>query len=113
MTSPTRRDQLFDPGLQPERTELAWRRTTLALAIGAIVALRILPPVLGSWSLALVFAGFGFTGLMWILAARRARQTRQTLLQHTSLPHGGGLMLLLALTTATGAALGLAYAVLH
>ena len=52
---------LFDPGLQPERTGLAWRRTLLTLAVAALIALRLLPPVLGTWSL-----GVG-------LAATRAR----------------------------------------
>jgi putative membrane protein len=102
----------FDPGLQPERTELAWRRTTLALVIGAVVALRILPPALGNWTFAAVFAGLGFTGLIWLLAGRRARETRQALLEHGALPRGGGLLLLLALTAALGGALGLAYAAL-
>lgn len=105
--------RVFDPGLQPERTELAWRRTTLSLVVGAIVALRILPAALGTWSIAAVFAGFGFTGLIWLLARHRARQTRQALLDQAALPHGGGLMFLLAATTATGAGFGFAYVTLH
>jgi uncharacterized membrane protein YidH (DUF202 family) len=104
---------LFDPGLQPERTELAWRRTTLSLAIGAIVALRILPPVLGAWSISLGFAGLAFTATIWILAARRAAQTRQALLQHLPPPRPATIMLLLSTTTSAGAALGLLYVTLH
>jgi uncharacterized membrane protein YidH (DUF202 family) len=48
----------FDPGLQPERTELAWRRTNLAVTVGALVALRLPPPILlGSWSISVGLVG--------------------------------------------------------
>lgn len=35
------------PGAQPERTALAWRRTALSLAVGALVGGRVLEPWLG------------------------------------------------------------------
>ena len=101
--------QLFDPGLQPERTELAWRRTVLAVAIGAIAALRLLPPVLGTWSLSLGFAGLGLAGTLLRLSARRAKQTRRALLGSTDSLPGGALLLLLGLLCTTGALLSLLY----
>ncbi|WP_200331693.1 DUF202 domain-containing protein [Leucobacter sp. L43] len=58
MTEPAR-----DPGLQPERTSLAWRRTALACATAGIVSMRLLQAVFGTWSFAL-----GVTGVVLALA---------------------------------------------
>ena len=103
-------EQLFDPGLQPERTELAWRRTILALAVGGIVALRLLPGTLGAWSIGAALAGLVLTALLWVLSARRSRRITTALLHDGQLP-GAGLLLLLATLTTVGALLGLLYVV--
>jgi putative membrane protein len=103
---------LFDPGLQPERTALAWRRTVLALAVGSIVALRLLSPVLGVWSIAIGLAGLALATVMWGLAGRRAAQASRALLHAAGHLPGAGLLLFLALTIAAAAALGLIYVAL-
>jgi hypothetical protein len=52
----------WDPGLQPERTALAWRRTAIAAATAALVVLRVAIAHDSPWGaagafLALVVAG--------------------------------------------------------
>ena len=105
--------ELFDPGLQPERTELAWRRTSLAVAVGALVALRLLPPILGSWSISVGLVGLVMAVLIWVLAHRRARHTNQALRRDRGQLPGAGLLLLLAAVTTAGAAFGLLYVALR
>jgi len=102
-------DKLFDSGLQPERTVLAWHRTALSLGVGGLIALRLLPPVLGTWSLAAGLAGIALAGTVWTLAARRARQTRTALLGSAQPLPGAGLLLLVALAVAGGAVLSILY----
>ncbi|MFG2297456.1 DUF202 domain-containing protein [Streptomyces sp. NPDC048603] len=52
-----------DPGLQPERTRLAWRRTTLTCSIAAVLALR--QALRGPVSAAEI-AGVAFIALVWL-----------------------------------------------
>ncbi|MBL1099748.1 DUF202 domain-containing protein [Streptomyces coffeae] len=63
-----------DPGLQPERTRLAWRRTTLACAVAASLAGR---QTLASGIGPIPLLGLALTVLAWLtflgLAHRRIR----------------------------------------
>ncbi|MEU2390089.1 DUF202 domain-containing protein [Streptomyces sp. NPDC007369] len=75
MTVPSAAAEGRDAGLQPERTRLAWRRTTLACSVVAVLALR--QALRGSGGSAGV-AGAAVTALVWLLflwvAHRRIRE---------------------------------------
>jgi hypothetical protein len=97
---------LFDPGLQPERTELAWRRTCLAFAVGSLVALRLLPAALGSAGWVLVgVAGLAASGLLWLWSRRRSRAINVVLARDGDtgrMPGAGPLLALCLLTLISG-----------
>ena len=102
---------LFDEGLQPERTELAWRRTALALAVGSLVALRLLPAAFGEawWALGGV-AGLIATAWLYLSARRRYRRVNDALRREgdrARLP-GAGTLLVFALFICGIAVTGLA-----
>ena len=101
-------DRAYDRGRQPERTDLAWQRTVLAVAVGSLVSLRLLPPVLGTWAFLIGAVGLIAAAGSWYLARRRARQVVVQLESSAPLS-GSGLLLLVAITTAAGAAVGLLY----
>lgn len=103
-----------DPGLQPERTELSWRRTLLALAVGALVSVRVLPQVLGDWTIGTGLLGVLIAVVLWAVARRRHRRVEAVFRAERSrsaMP-GGALLLAVALFAAAGAALGVLYALL-
>jgi hypothetical protein len=98
--SPTDRD----PGLQPERTRLAWRRTTLSCAVAAVLAARSAlrsgstPGILGAGLAVLVFVAF------LVLAHRRILQLdtpRPRLLPSAAALAAGACMLALAVLGTT------------
>ncbi|MEU2180947.1 DUF202 domain-containing protein [Streptomyces thermolilacinus] len=70
-----------DPGLQPERTRLAWRRTTLSCTVAAVLAARqsvhggdvSAAGVLGAGLSLLVWAAFLVVAQRRIAALGRAR----------------------------------------
>ncbi|MGY1640793.1 DUF202 domain-containing protein [Geodermatophilus sp. SYSU D00703] len=65
------RDGVFDAGLQAERTALAWRRTALALAVGAVGAGRLAAPVVGAVAVGL--AGLGLVQAVSVAATAQRR----------------------------------------
>jgi hypothetical protein len=108
---------LFDVGLQPERTELAWRRTALSLGVGSLVSVRLLPAVFGdvAWVvpglLGVVVASKQpryhprhVAGLVWAAARRRYVAFTSELLGRTAsgLPGGALLLALCAVAVLAG-----------
>lgn len=60
-----------DIGLQPERTELAWRRTLLALTVTSLGSMRALYPLLGSSAVILGLAGFALATALAVTTRHR------------------------------------------
>ncbi|WP_292732624.1 MULTISPECIES: DUF202 domain-containing protein [unclassified Microbacterium] len=104
-------DDLYDPGLQPERTELAWRRTALSIAVGSVVAMRLLPTALGSeWWILPGITGVVFAVVLWQWSRRRyvrVSHATVTARDHRMIPDGA-LLLTLAVFAALVGALGIA-----
>ncbi len=90
MTSP---DEVWDAGLQPERTGLAWQRAALAFLGLGLALPKLAWPALGAWAVppaALVVAG---AISLFLIAHRRYRATHDTLTRSRSLRNGGRLVL--------------------
>lgn len=104
--TPAPPSDLYDPGLQPERTELAWRRTALAIAVGSLLSLRVFPLVLPTgaegWGFAPGVLGVATAALLWIAARRRQRRTTAVLTARASGPPPGGGLPLVLTVFATG-----------
>lgn len=82
---------IFDTGLQPERTALAWRRTGLALLAGSLVGSRILPQLLGPWAALLGLVGVTAAALLLIGIHRRYRDHHGSLMERGDrVPLAGG-----------------------
>lgn len=69
-----------DPGLQPERTALAWRRTLLSFTAACLIAIQVLPTVEGSRALVYAAAvALVLTPPLWWFARHHARHTHHHL----------------------------------
>lgn len=86
----------FDPGRQPERTALAWRRTGLGLAIGSLAGARLLAPSVGGVAWLMAVTGVGLGTALLIAAGRRAAVIDRALRAHGDLAAGPGAALLAA-----------------
>ncbi|KUM37664.1 DUF202 domain-containing protein [Arthrobacter sp. EPSL27] len=109
-----RSDRPFDAGLWVERTALAWRRTALAVAVGSLMALRILPEILGLWAFIPTALGAGVAMVALGLTRRRYRRIHTILTASEServALSGGALPAILAAVTVAGGVLALVAAV--
>lgn len=106
--------RLFDPGLQPERTGLAWQRTCISFLGGSLVAMKVLPQILGEWSVLLGAAGAAEAAIL-LLAVRRRYLGHHRLLTseggETAPLANGRLIAALALSVAAAGAVSLAVAI--
>ena len=72
-------DRPFDVGLQTERTALSWQRTTLASAVGFLLAARLLMEFFGILSFLVAATGLVITAALFIAGHRRYRSTHRLL----------------------------------
>jgi len=74
-------DRVFDQGLQPERTFLAWQRTVLALGVACAVAVRFTAPHFGPIAIVAGIGGLGLALAAYIGVRYRYRRTHTALTQ--------------------------------
>lgn len=95
-----------DPGLQQERTVLAWRRTGLALVVGALTLGRLTMDTLGTQVLvpAVVAAALAAWVVVSTLRGGRLARPHPRESQFSSMLHDGRVPAVLALVAASLAA---------
>lgn len=102
---------VFDPGLQPERTLLAWRRTCLSFAVGSLVAMRFALDALGPLAVVGGVLGAALSVLAYLLAATGYRRAHRSLTAQGALTRSGLPMLLATLAVLAIGAMGAAFLV--
>jgi uncharacterized membrane protein YidH (DUF202 family) len=97
-------DRPSDPGLQNERTALAWQRTLLSGLACSLVVARLVGLV--SWPTAVVtaLAGVGTAAALAVLARRRFRHNDAAVRRHDPLADARAPLLLCVLVVVTGVA---------
>jgi uncharacterized membrane protein YidH (DUF202 family) len=93
----------FDPGLQLERTTLAWRRTVLALAASSLVGVKVLLPVGTAAAFAVGGGGVAAALIIGGVVIRRHRHAHHALVHGDQrLPDARPLAMSAALTLSLG-----------
>lgn len=98
---------VYDPGLQTERTLLAWRRTCLAFGVASLVAMRFTVDIAGVLAVFAGLVGAGLAVAAYAAAAIGYRRANTALHSTGSLDHGAAPI---ALATAGALVLGVACA---
>lgn len=107
MTRAAEQDGVYDPGLQTERTLLAWRRTCLAFGVASLVAMRFTVEAAGVVAVFAGVIGAGLAVAAYVAAAIGYRRANTALHTTGELNHGAAPI---ALATAAALVLGVACA---
>lgn len=102
---------VWDAGLQPERTLLAWRRTTLAFALGSALAVRLTAESAGVASVAFGILGVVFALVAFGVASRRYRLADRSLRESGELRTGAAPLLLAVLAAVAVGLAGVGYVI--
>lgn len=86
---PIEPDAVFDKGLQPERTLLAWRRTCLAFGVASLAGMRFTVGAMGILAVVVGVIGAGLAVLAYALAATGYRRAHHSLRGQGILARGG------------------------
>lgn len=106
-------EAVFDEGLQPERTLLAWRRTCLSFAIASILLARYALERFGFLAVILGLAAAGLSVAAYVMTSAAYRRVHESLLRDGRTGRGGLPFLLAtlgALTVGASAAVCIAVA---
>jgi uncharacterized membrane protein YidH (DUF202 family) len=105
----------FDPGLQPERTLLAWRRTAAALAVISLTGARVLADLLQGGVVVAGGVGLAAAGAFAVVGQRRHRRFAAAVARGERPTSGGGLPFAVgaALVALCGLCGGLVVVALH
>ncbi len=95
---------IFDPGLQPERTSLAWNRTSLSIIVGGFAGLKVLPSMMGNAGLVVALAVIAAGGALGIAAHRRGERGTSALVSGEGSLPDARLLFAMALLVAVVAA---------
>ena len=96
---------VYDPGLQPERTLLAWRRTCLSFAIASLIGARYTLDVFGLFAIGFGVFGSALAAAAYFAAARGYQRAQRTLHEsHSSGTSGAPVLLATLAALLVGAA---------
>lgn len=79
-------DGIWDPGLQVERTSLAWQRTNLSLLGASLVSARLVMIVLPGLGIAMAIASAILAAVITGMHSRRLGRTRSAVVSGRRLP---------------------------
>ena len=99
----------FDDGLQPERTLLSWKRTTLLTAVASAAVARFTVNEFGWMAIVVGLLGLLASSISYFTVRRRYARQNNSLLERNQLETGALPFVLIAFATLLLAAFALGY----